>query len=293
MKKLLFIVNPATAKAIMSPHIIDIIDIFEKGGYDVNVHISKAKGEVSDYVSENGAQYDTVVCAGGDGTLSETIAGVLRLDNRPAIGYIPSGTTNDFAASWGIPKKPIDAARAIVEKIPRKADISTFCGKPFVYVSAFGAFTKASYSTPQNLKKTIGWPAYIIEGIKSVPSIRATHAKIEFDGGVIEGDYLYGMISNTKHVGGFDLKLKDEILLDDGYMELVLVKKPDNPADNAKLISALLARDTSGEFFSLHHIKNAHFTFEEPTEWTVDGECGGALTDVTGGILDGAIELYY
>lgn len=293
MKKLLLIINPVTAKAIISPHLIDIIDIFENGGYNVSVHISKSKGEVCGYVENNGSFYDTVVCAGGDGTLSETISGVLKLSNRPPIGYIPSGTTNDFAASWGIPKKPVDAARAIIEKMPRKVDISTFCGQPFVYVSAFGAFTKASYSTPQELKKSIGWAAYIIEGIKSVPSIRATHAKIEYDGGEIEGDYFYGMISNTKHVGGFDLKLKDEIALDDGFMELILVRKPESPADNGKLINSLLARDTTGEYFSLHHVKNAHFTFDEATEWTVDGECGGALTDVTGGILESAIELYY
>ena len=294
MKKLLFIINPVTARLAVTPHLIDIVDIFEKGGYDVTVHISKAKGEVTDYVAENGANFNTVVCAGGDGTLNETIAGVLTItENKPEIGYIPSGTTNDFAGSWGIPKKPLDAARAIVEKTPRKADISTFCGRPYVYVAAFGAFTKASYSTPQEMKKTLGWAAYIIEGIKSIPTIRPTHVKIEYDGETIEGDYLYGMISNTKHVGGFELKLKDEISLDDGLMELILVKKPDAPTDNGKMIAAILAQDTTGEYFTIHHIKNAHFTFDTETAWTIDGECGGELTEVTGGIIESAIELYY
>ena len=293
MKKLLLIINPVTARLAVTPHMIDIVDIFENGGYDVTVHISKAKGEVRSFVKENGNLFDTVVCAGGDGTLNETISGVLAIaEKKPKIGYIPAGTTNDFATSWGIPKKPLDAARAIVETSPMKTDISTFCGRPFVYVAAFGAFTEASYSTPQELKKSLGWAAYILEGFKSIPSIRPWRMKISYDGGEVDGEFLYGMISNTRRVGGFNLKLKDDISLSDGLMELMLVKKPSNSADNGKLISALLAQDFSSEFIVFEHTKNIHFTSTEELPWTVDGESGGAMFEGDGGILESAVELF-
>lgn len=293
MKKLLLIINPVTAKAIMTPHLIDILDIFEKGGYSVSVHISQHKGDVTEYIVDHGEKYDTVVCAGGDGTLSETINGVLSIEKRPAVGYIPSGTTNDFAKSWGIPTTPLEAARAIVSTEPKKTDISTFCSKPYVYVAAFGAFTEASYSTPQNMKKTLGWGAYILEGIKSLPTIKPINMKISFDGGEVEGDFLYGMISNTRHVGGFDLKLKEEISLSDGFMELILVRKPEKTADNVKLVSALLAQDTTSEYIIFKHTKNVRFTSVEDISWTVDGECGGAMKEGCAGILEGAIEMHF
>lgn len=293
MKNLLLIVNPVTAKAAMTPCIIDIVDKFEKAGYDVKVHISKSKGDVTEYVAENGASFDVVVCAGGDGTLNETITGVLRLDTRPKIGYIPSGTTNDFAKSWGIPQKPLEAAQAIIDKEPRKVDVSTFCGRPFVYVSAFGAFTKASYSTPQELKKSLGWAAYILEGIKTLPDIRPFKMKFEYDGGEVEGEFLYGMISNTTHVGGFDLKMKDEVSLEDGLMELILIHKPSSAVDNPKMITAVVTQDMSSEFITFVHTKHIKFTSEESLPWTIDGECGGEISEGCSDIIPGAVELFY
>ena len=293
MKRLLFMVNPVTAKSAVTPHMIDIIDLFEKSGYDVTVHISKAKGDISSFVTDYGALFDVIVCAGGDGTLSETISGSLKLEKRPKIGYIPSGTTNDFAKSWGIPLKPMEAARAVVQKRARKTDVSMFCGRPYVYVAAFGAFTEASYSTPQELKKSIGWVAYFLEGIKSLPNIRPFKMRFEFDGGSEEGEFLFGMISNTTHVGGFDLKRKSDISLEDGLMELILIRNPASAADNPKLISAVIAQDPTSEFITFKQVKHIRFTSEEALPWTVDGECGGTITEGSADIIEGAVNLIF
>lgn len=198
MKKLLLIINPVTARATITPHLIDVIDTFEKGGYAVDVHITKKKNDACELITAVGGEYDTVVCAGGDGTLNETVTGVMRLEKKPCVGYIPAGTTNDFAGSWGIPKNPLNAAKSIVSSTPANTDVSLFCGKPFVYVAAFGVFTEASYQTPQQLKQSLGRTAYIIEGIKSLASIKPWKVRIEHDEGVDEGEFLYGMISNTR-----------------------------------------------------------------------------------------------
>lgn len=198
MKKLLFVINPVTAKAAVTPYLIDIIDLFVRGGYDVNVYVTQNKTDTERVVFERGSDYDTVVCAGGDGTLNGTVTGVLKIEDakKPYIGYIPAGTTNDFASSWGIPKNPLVAAKSIVSAGPIKTDVSIFCGKPFVYVAAFGAFTEVSYQTPQELKNSLGRTAYIFAGIKSLGTIRPWKMKINYDGGVAEGEFLYGMVSN-------------------------------------------------------------------------------------------------
>lgn len=278
MKKMLLIINPVTAKAILSPHLIDITDIFIKGGYDVTTYITQDKDDTKRVCVTRAHEFDTVVCAGGDGTLNGVISGVLDLDGKPMIGYIPSGTTNDFANSWGIPRNPMEAAQNIVNFEPIDIDVSVFCGRPFVYVAAFGAFTAVSYQTPQSVKKMFGHTAYLAEGIKSLTSIRPKHMRITHDGGVIEGDFLYGMVSNTRSVGGFPLKMKDAISISDGLMELILIHNADNPGDQMKMLGAVLAQDTSSEFISFIH--TSHVTFESSDEipWTVDGEFGGNVT---------------
>lgn len=292
MKKMLLIINPVTAKSIITPHLVDIIDIFENGGYDVTVHITKRKNDTCDTVKAIGSQFDTVVSVGGDGTLNETVAGVISLDNKPKIGYIPAGTTNDFATSWGIPSKPVEAARLIIEKDPVPTDVCVFCGRPYIYVAAFGAFTEVSYQTPQQLKQNFGRTAYIVEGIKRLAAIRPWKMKFEYDGKTVEGEFLYGMISNTKRVGGFDLKIKDDISISDGLMELILIKKPEKSTDNAKMLGAVLAQDTSSGFISFDHTKKIRFHTDEMMPWTVDGEDAGSTQDGTIEILHHAVELY-
>ncbi len=293
MKELLFIINPKTAKTALSPHLIDIIDIFMKSGYDVHVHVTQDKDDTEYTARTLGEKYDTVVCAGGDGTLNGTVSGIINLEQKPRIGYIPAGTTNDFAASWGIPKNPLEAAKSIANSEPVKTDISIFCGRPFVYVAAFGAFTEVSYQTPQQLKNSLGRTAYIFEGIKSLSTIRPWRMKIAYDYGEVEGEFLYGMISNTRRVGGFELKMKNDISISDGLMEVILIKKPKNPSDNHKMLGAVLAQDTSSEYITFAHTTHIKFESDEPIPWTVDGENGGIVERGEATILEHAIELYF
>lgn len=292
MKKLLLLINPVTAQATLGPCLMDVIDCFIKGGYAVTVHITQRKGETQEIAASEGENFDTIVCVGGDGTLNDTVSGVMNLSKRPRIGYIPAGTTNDFATSWGISKNPIEAARNIVMSEPRKTDVSMFCGRPFVYVAAFGAFTEVSYQTPQPLKNSLGRSAYIFEGIKSLSTIRPWRMTVEYDGGSITGDFLYGMISNSKSVGGFELKMKDDISISDGLMELILVRQPEKHADNAKMLTAVLTQDVTSEYITFAHTKHVSFTSDIAIPWTVDGEFGGRVKNGDADIIGHAIELY-
>ncbi len=291
MKKMLLIINPVTAKALLSPHLIDIVDIFVKGGYDVTTYTTQDKDDANRTAKERAGDFDTIVCAGGDGTLNGVISGMIDLPVKPLLGYIPAGTTNDFANSWGIPRNPLEAARNIVREEPVAIDVSVFCGRPFIYVAAFGAFTAASYSTPQEAKQKFGRAAYLAEGIKSLGSIRPWHMKIVHDDGEIEGDFLYGMISNTRMVGGFPLRMKEDISLVDGKMELILIRQPKNPADQTKMLGAVLAQDITSEFICFVHTSKITFESEEAIPWTVDGEFGGSVTEGEGHVRERAIRI--
>lgn len=279
MKKLLLIINPVTAKTILSPHLIDITDIFIKNGYDVTTYVTQNKDDTRRVAEERGSEFDTVVCAGGDGTLNGVISGVLNLDSKPVLGYIPAGTTNDFANSWGIPRNPVAAAQNIVRDAPTQIDVGLFCGRPFIYVAAFGAFTSVSYQTSQTAKNSFGRTAYLVEGVKSLAAIRPWRMKIRYDGGEIEGDFAYGMASNTRIVGGFPLKMKDKISISDGLMELILIRYPDNPADQTKMLGAVLAQDIDSKYISFLHTNRLVFESAEKIPWTVDGEFGGDVTE--------------
>ena len=293
MKSALFLINPQTAKAALSPHLIDIIDLFEKNGYAVQVHMTQSKGDACRTVAALGDKFSLIVCAGGDGTLNETVTGLLRTEKKPPLGYIPSGTTNDFAVSWGIPTHPLEAAHTIVQSEPLPMDVCLFGERPYVYVAAFGAFTEASYSTPQPSKQVFGRTAYIVEGIKSLQNLRPWHIRIEHDGGVTEGEYLYGMFSNTRSVGGFPLRMREEISLSDGLMEVILVKNPDNPIDNPKMLGAVLAQDSKSEYITFLHTQHLTFTAAESIPWTIDGEFGGKFSEGEMSVLHTPIRMYF
>lgn len=292
MKKLLFIINPVTAKAALTPSLIDVLDTFGRAGYEVTTHVTRYKNDTQDTVRAVGEGYDVIVCAGGDGTLNETVSGVVGFEKKPKIGYLPAGTTNDFAVSWGIPRKPLAAAEMIASGEASPIDVNVFCGRPYIYVAAFGAFTEASYATPQPMKQSLGWSAYIFEGLKSLPAIRPIRMRIEYDGGAVEGGFLYGMISNTRRVGGFDLRMKEDISPSDGLTELILIRQPDNPADNGKMLGAVLTQDTSSEYIVFAHTKSLRFEAEEPVPWTIDGESGGEVRNGEIAVMEHAVELF-
>lgn len=248
MKNLLFIVNPSAGRKHIKGKLLDIVDLFVKAGYNVKVYPTQAKKDATRIVSEEGWLYDVIVCAGGDGTLDEVIAGYMQCGCDTPLGYIPAGSTNDFARSLNIPKDPIRAANRIVKYSPKPIDIGTFNGDCFVYVAAFGAFSSVSYSTPQEYKNHLGHMAYILEGIRSVPSLTSYHMKVEYDGNVIEDDFLIGMITNSLTVGGFPNPNSKIAQLDDGMFEALLVKYPTNPIDLQATISAYLMGEFNPEY---------------------------------------------
>ena len=232
MKRLLFVYNPTSGKGAITGNVTTIVDAFTKAGWLVTIYPTQGTGDATRVTRELAPQFDRVVCCGGDGTLSETAAGLLALPQPPLLGYIPSGSTNDCAATLRIPQGYKPAAElAAGDTPPLKWDIGTLNDRPFVYVAAFGAFTEVAYDTPQELKNTFGHLAYVMAGIASLPSITPYHLKLEYDGQTIEDDFFYGMVCNTYSVGGIKNLPTDRVDLDDGLFEVILVRKPMNIFD--------------------------------------------------------------
>ena len=276
---LLFIYNPTAGKGQVSEGLSPILDVFTKAGWLVTAYPTQGRGDATRAARELGPHFERVVCAGGDGTLSETVTGLMALEDPPLLGYIPFGSTNDCATNLDLPKVPVQAAAiAAGEGVPRPSDIGKLNGQPFVYVAAFGAFTQVSYDTPQNLKNTFGHLAYIMEGIASLPTITPYHLKVEYDGNVLEDDFYFGMVSNAFSIGGIRLPQTEHVVLDDGLFEVDLVKKPVSIADVANGFQSLLDQ-TPTSAGSRIHFQASHLIFscDKPIPWTIDGEYGGNL----------------
>ena len=277
LESLLFIYNPTAGKGQITSELSAVLDVFTKSGWLVTAYPTQSKGDAAQAARILGPRFPRVVCAGGDGTLSETVSGLMQLEHPPVLGYIPVGSTNDCAATLELPRKPrLAAATAAGEGYPCSCDIGVLNGQSFVYVAAFGAFTKVAYDTPQDLKNTFGHVAYILEGIASLPTIAPYHLKVEHDGEVLEDDFFFGMVSNAVTVGSFKLPQSHRVVLDDGLFEVTLVKKPVSLADVANGFQALLAPSDTGSG-SLIHFQTSRVTFTcgQPIPWTLDGEFGG------------------
>lgn len=280
MNKLLFIYNPTAGKGQAPVSLSPILDEFTKSGWLVTTYPTQSKGDATRAARELGPGFERVVCAGGDGTLSETVTGLMDLDPPPVLGYIPFGSTNDCAANLNLPKSPRQAAAVAAGRgVVHPSDIGKLNGKPFVYVAAFGAFTHVAYGTPQDLKNTFGHLAYIMEGIASLPSITPYHIKVEYDGNTLEDDFFFGMVSNAFSIGGIRLPNSDHVVLDDGLFEVDLIKKPVSIADVAGGFQTLLDQGTMSAGarvrFQASHLV---FTSDKPIPWTIDGEYGGSQT---------------
>lgn len=277
MKKLLFVYNPHAGKELLKPKLSEIIDIFVKAGYEVVAYPTQAPQDAYRKVLEyEPGQYDLVVCSGGDGTLDEVVTGMMERSSREPIGYIPTGTTNDFASSLHIPKDILDAADNAVNGVPFPCDVGKFNeDNYFVYVAAFGLFTDVSYQTKQAMKNAFGHLAYILEGAKSIFNITSYRVKVSYEGNVIEDDFIYGMVSNSRSVGGFRNMVGKEVQFNDGAFEATLIKMPRNPAELQEIISALMIEKMDTKY--MYRFKTDHITFEslEEIPWTQDGEYGG------------------
>ena len=282
MKKLLFVYNAKSGKAQIRKYLADIIDVFIKGGYRVETYQTQRQYDGMHYVRKKGKDFDLIVCSGGDGTLNEIITGVMNSDwyeeKRVPIGYIPSGSTNDFATSISLPKNMVSAANVAVYGKKKSVDIGSFNEKNFVYVAAFGVFTKCSYSTPQELKNILGHQAYVVEGVKQfIPEVtHPYHIKLAANGKKLEGDFIYGMVSNSNSVGGFKGIAGKNVGLDDGLFEVTLIRKPATPIDLQEIISALLLGKKS-RFICQFKTSLLKVYSDDKIDWVVDGEFGGSV----------------
>ena len=282
-KRLMLIVNPAAGRGAYKKGFADALHTLDKGGMRTTVFFTAGRGDATTLAAEHAADFDTVACIGGDGTLSEVMAGLMKVENPPPLGYIPMGTANDVATTLGIPKNnTVAAAQRILGGTPRPFDVGGFGeNEYFAYIAAFGAFTEVSYATPQNQKKVLGHLAYVLQGAMALPKIEACHTRVEYDDGVIEADLVYGSMSNSTSVAGI-VKLPEEMVsLGDGMSELVLVKDPGSVLDLAELADSVLSRRFDSDKLLILHTKKAHFTFDTPVAWTRDGEDGGSHQEIT------------
>lgn len=255
-----------------------------QAGYEVTVWTSQYSGHITQLILEKASGYDLVVCSGGDGTLNETVSGLMQLpkDARPPLGYIPTGSTNDVAFGLQLPTGMLPAAKIAVSGREFPLDIGQFGERYFTYVAAFGAFTEVTYLTPQSEKNLLGHPAYILEGAKRLSSIRPMHVRITCGQDIFEGEYLFGMVSNAKSVGGMRGLAGKDVGLNDGIFEVTLIRKPMNPIiDYPSIVNGLLLRKTENDS-NFHVFKGSDLTFEfdEPISWTLDGEFGGDVRRV-------------
>ena len=272
MKKLLFIMNPYAGMRKGVKYLADIIAVFNRAGYEVTAYMTAAPGDGVHVVEETAPRMDLVVCAGGDGTFNETVNGVLRSGCDVPIGYIPCGSTNDFASSLRLPTNPIKAAEAIVEGETIRYDIGSFGGRYFSYVASFGAFTKTSYSTPQSVKNALGHTAYLLSSVQELSQIRNEHLRIETDDQIIEDDFIFGAISNSTSVGGILTLDPKQVDMRDGKFELLLVRAPRDLIELSDCIRALQTQKYNCAMITFLSTTKLTVHASPDMRWSLDGE---------------------
>lgn len=293
LKKLMLVINPVSGKRAASRNLSDIIRIFSSHGYAVTVFPTAKPGDATEFVINYSDGFDLVVCIGGDGTLNEVLTGILRGEKDVPLGYIPSGSTNDFAACHGISSDMCAAAEAIACGKPHEIDLGKFGDRCFSYVAAFGMFSWLSYTTSQNLKNKLGHSAYLLDAIKDLPKIKANHLRLTVDGFTCEGDYIFGAVCNSTSVAGTITLPSDVVDTSDGIFEVLLVHEPRTIFDFQNIIIGVLTQDYSSpflDFFQAHSVK-----IEAPSdmEWTLDGERGEPVESVDVENLNRRIKLIY
>ena len=295
MKHIFLIVNPTAGMGAARERLFDILTAFAEEGCVTTVALIQPEwGPMSDtLLREADDTRDIIVCYGGDGTLSRTIDSYVRLGMTRPIGYLPAGSTNDFARSLGLPGESVRGARAIARGKVFRYDLGVFNDSFFNYVAAFGAFSKVSYATDQELKNVLGYAAYVLSAIAELPQNigYSCHMKIEADGVMEEGDYIFGAVSNSASVAGMPLFADDSIRQDDGQMELILIHAPKNFAEFNAIIGALAVKEPDNPYLTYRQVHNVKFYADEDIEWTLDGEFGGSFTETEISVLNKAISI--
>ena len=282
MKKLLLLINPNAGKGGFRHNLGDVLMHFHRAGFSTTVAFTDRHGDAPRIAAAEAAGYDRIVCVGGDGTLSETISGLMAADVRPELGYIPMGTTNDCANTLGLPHDPVQAARTAATGVGLDMDVGRFNSDGyFAYVAAFGAFTEVSYQTPQDQKNALGKLAYFLDGMSRLPRLTHRWARVEHDGQVLEDDFIFGAVTNSRSVAGV-IHLKDRVgvSLSDGLFEVILIRTPEGVLQTGTIVADVLANKFDSEYVALFKTDRVSFTFRDPVSWTLDGEDGGVHRQV-------------
>ena len=291
MKKMLFIMNPFAGQKKANKALSEILLLFSQAGYEVVTHMTTGQGDASVEAQRWADRMDLVVCCGGDGTLNEVITGVLRAGSTTPIGYIPAGTTNDFASSLKLSGNLLQAARDIVEGEPVAYDVGRFGQRYFSYVASFGAFTKSSYVVPQNIKNALGHTAYVLGGISELSQIRNEHIRMEIDGEVVEDDFLFGAICNSTSIGGILTLDPRQVDMGDGLFEILLVRAARNLEEIGECIRAVQSQKYNCEMITFRSARNIKIFANPDMPWTLDGEKEEGHQEVTVENLHHAIRL--
>ena len=274
-QRVLLMVNPMAGRQKIRNELLYVVDTLTKAGYETIIYTTQGKDATRDLLAEKDSQFDRVICCGGDGTFNEILSATMHWNKRPILGYIPAGTTNDFAAGLKLPSDIREAAMNIVRGTPHTVDAGLFNTSYFSYVASFGAFTETSYSTPQNFKNAVGHLAYILEGIKEIPAFTSYTVCVEADGQIYKDSYIFGAVSNARSVGGI-LKISDSLVdLNDGVFEVMMIKMPKTLMDLSAIVTSLttlnpLKYDPS--MFLFLQTKELKITFEQEMVWSLDGE---------------------
>ena len=277
MKKLLFIMNPCAGTKKANRVLPEIISVFNEHNYEVITYMTAKQGDAARIAAQRGSGMDLVVCSGGDGTLNETVSGLLDAGLDVRVGYIPSGSTNDFASSLKLSGNPVQAAREIVEGTPFRFDVGRFGERYFSYVASFGIFTRASYATPQSVKNALGHLAYVLAGITELSQIRTEHVKLEIDGEVVEDEFLFGAISNSTSVGGILTLDPRQVDMSDGKFEILLLRAPRDLMEISQCITALQKQEYNCNMITFRSASQIRVYGRPEMSWTLDGEwCQGS-----------------
>lgn len=282
MKKMLFVINPKAGTKKGQKFLADILSEFCQAGYTVITHITAGPGDAIQAIERYAAEVGMIVCCGGDGTFNEAVNGLMHCGTDIPIGYIPAGSTNDFAASLKLPTQPVEAARAILAGRPVGYDIGRFEDRYFSYVASFGAFTRASYSTPQSVKNALGHMAYLLEGIQELSQIRPIHIRMELDDETIEDDFLFGAVSNSTSVGGILTLDPNQVDMQDGKFEVLLVRAPKKMSEIPECIQALSTQKYNCQMITFRSTSHVRVSSADNMVWTLDGERAeaGCIVDI-------------
>ena len=273
--KLLFVFNPKSGMGLIKNHLLEIVDVMVKAGFEPTVYPTQERGDATRKIKKDGANYDRIVCSGGDGTLDEVVTGMMEADLQIPLGYIPAGSTNDFARTLQIPSDMVKAAEIAVGNHVFACDVGQFNEDTFIYIAGFGLFTEISYETPQELKNVLGHAAYVLSAAKSLTSIPSYLMQIEANGEVIQDRFIYGMVTNSLSVAGFKGLTGKDVCLDDGEFEVTLVKSPNNPIELTEIVEYLTGLISDTKMVYTFKTSKINVRSRSSVSWTMDGEAGG------------------